>query len=141
MASNEIDVLSGLNDISTSIFTTVKGETLEDRKRVFNAIQSAERVADHLGKVIKIKDIVVQRVEISSTDEADGSVTTDVAPRVIFLADDGKAYVGLSNGLLRSAENILGVLGDPSTWGEPLAVKFAEKRGRNGFRFMTLDLA
>ena len=136
MASNEVSLLSGVTNVSESIFTTIKGSGIEERRRVFQAVQSATPIADMLGKVIKIADIVVQRVEITNDD---GS--PDETPRVVLLTDDGKAYAGLSSGLLRSVENILGIMGQPEDWGGPLAVKVTEKRGRSGFRFYTLDLA
>lgn len=136
MASQDITMLAGLTDESASYFSTITGEDMESRKTVFNAVQSAEPIANYVGKTIAIANIIVQRVEVTSEN---GEV--DVTPRVIFLDDKGKAYAGLSTGLLRSAENILHFLGDPSTWEEPVKVVVSEKRGRRGFRFYTLDLA
>lgn len=123
------------------MFTTVKGDNIDARKAVFTAINSAEQISkildDNKGKFsFKIKDIVVQTVEVEN--ETTGEVET--APRVIFLTPDGKAYAGTSLGLLSSVKNIINILGEPSSWPEPIEFSVCERRSRKGYKFMSLEI-
>lgn len=119
------------------VFTTVTGETLDDRVKVFNAINSSTPLADVLGDKLSIVDIVVQKVEVANTETCE----VEEAPRVILITKDGKALSATSKGMLSAIKNIISFLGAPSTWEKPLTFVATEKRGRNGYRFMTLDLA
>ena len=135
-----INVVTSLE--TTGMFTTVKGTDIESRKAVFTAVNSAEQITKVLESakdplLLKIKDIVVQTVEV--VNETSGEVET--APRVIFLTDDGKAYAGTSVGLLSSVKNIITILGEPSEWEKPILFQVVEKRSRKGFRFLSLEIA
>ena len=127
---------------TTGMFTTVKGTDIDSRKAVFTAVNSAEQITKVLEStkgplLLKIKDIVVQSVEV--VNETSGEVET--APRVIFLTDDDKAYAGTSIGLLSSVKNIITILGEPDTWESPIIFQVVEKRSRKGFRFLSLEFA
>ena len=67
------------------VFTTVTGETLDDRVKVFNAINSSTPLADVLGEKLSIVDIVVQKVEVANTETGE----VEEAPRVILITKDG----------------------------------------------------
>lgn len=119
------------------IFTTIKGDSIEDRMKLFSAVNDAEKLADHIGETLTVSNLVVQQVDV--TDETTGEISQQ--PRVIIITPEGKAYSAISVGLLSSVKNIVSFLGDPNDWPLPLTFKVVEKRGRNGYRFMTLELA
>lgn len=141
MTSTEIaNVTASLEN--AGMYSTVKGTDEASRKLLFNAVNSAESISELLsaskdGFTIKVSNIVIQQVDVAN--EVTGEVET--APRVIFIDDKGKAYSALSKGLLQSVRNIIGLLGEPSTWDAPIAFKVTEKKSRRGFRFMTLEIA
>ena len=60
----------------------------------------------------------------------------------VYLVDaDGTTYVSSSNGVIRSAIQIISMLGEPSTWDEPLTVVCRESNTAKGRRYKYLDLA
>ena len=62
--------------------------------------------------------------------------------RMIILVDDeGNAYHAISDGIFKSLQTYCGLLGNPNTWPEPVAIIVDEKRSRRGFKFMTIKLA
>lgn len=102
-----------------TVFSTIAGNDFETKLAVLQATTKSEPLADNLGKPIKLKDIVIQTIEM--TDDATGE--TGPVPRVILVSDDGTAYHAISMGVFRAVENIIGILGMPSTWPAPLPVK------------------
>lgn len=132
--SQALSVIKDYNE--TGIFTTIKGNSIEDKMSLFAAVNDAEKLSDNLNKEIAVSNIVVQQVDV--TDENSGEVTQQ--PRVIIIDDKGKAYSAISIGLLSSIKNIIAFLGDPNDWPKPIVFKTVEKRARNGYRFMALEL-
>lgn len=139
-ASSAMDVrgiVAGMAKGDLQMYSTVRGEDKASKLRVLAAITDSEALSDHLREKIELKDFIIQVIQMP--DEKTGEVN-DV-PRVVLLAADGKAYHAISSGILQSLRNYVGVLGDPNTWDEPVAVTCDEVKGRNGYRFMTLKLA
>lgn len=134
--SSALDKMAMLSS-GAGVYTTIVGTTLEARKSTLNAVTNAEPIADHLGETINLVHVVAQAVTV--VDEKSGESNDTV--RTILLADDGKAYAAISEGLLGSLRDIFGIMGEPNTWPEPLPVQVVEKRSRSGFRFMKIELA
>lgn len=118
---------------SNSVFSTITGNDPAARLAVFTATTDSAPLAENLGKVINLANIVVQVIDV--TDENSGEIST--VPRTILIDQDGTAYHAVSNGVFKSVENLLGIMGLPEQWGGPVPVKCVQ--GGTGTRkYMTL---
>lgn len=135
-STNKAIATIGSMSSGNAIMSTVRDDTLEGKKKTLAALTNAEPIADHLNETINLVHVVMQAVEL--TDEKTGEVTDNV--RTILLAEDGKAYAGVSNGLVGSLRDVFGIMGEPATWPEALPVQVVEKRGNKGFRFYKIEL-
>lgn len=134
--TNKAVATIGSMQSGSNIMSTVKDDTLDGRKQTLAALTNAEPIAEHLNETINLVHVVMQAVEL--TDEKTGEVTDNV--RTILLAEDGKAFAGVSNGLVGSLRDIFGIMGEPASWPEALPVQVVEKRGNKGFRFYKIEL-
>ena len=131
------DVQRAISAFSTNsgIYSTFKGSGFSDRKQIVDAITNAEPISDYLNTPIKLANFVIQEVTINDQGEA------REAPRVILVDESGQAYYGISFGLLSALRTITGVLGEPSSWPEPVTVLPVEEKTRAGYRVTTLKLS
>lgn len=150
--SNELATTSAptavqsLADGKQTVFSTIKGDSVEARLAVFAAVTASVPLDEHLGKPIKLANMVVQDVEMAQTesdgvtpvvDPSTGEVKTSIVPRTILIDADGVAYHAISKGLFRSVENLVGILGsDPDKWGGLSVV--ATREGNPGRKYFTL---
>lgn len=138
--SNENKAVATVNNMATgiaSVWSTFEGETQADKLKVLAALTNAEPIADNLNKKFNLANFVVQATSITDTETGE---LEDVV-RTVLVDDKGKAYAGVSNGLVKALENLVGILGHPSKWDAPIPVEVTEVRGRNGHRFYTLKIA
>ena len=127
--------LSGL--VTTNgIFTTVKGDDFASRRKIFSAVNDANPVSDLNGKPFTIADLVIEATEF--VNEKTGEVEPSV--RTIFITPDGDAYQAFSGPVFNAAKRLLGILGDPEMWPEPVQVCVTEE-GKGTNRFYKLALA
>lgn len=118
-------------------FSSITGSDMDARKRLYKAIAEAEQLSDHLGSTINLADVVV--MPVSSENDETGEI--EEYERTTLIDADGSAYAAGSSGVVTSLNNLFGVFGQPQTWAEPLAIRVVEKKGRKGFKFMTIELA
>ena len=135
------DVRKAISDIQSGevgIFSSLPADTFADKKVVLSHVTNSVSIteADLLGKPFKLAHFILQPVVM--TDEKTQELS-EVA-RVILVTDKGDAIHAMSGGLLKSLTNLTGLLGHPATWPEPLDVEVVERRSRNGYRFMTLNV-
>jgi len=128
--------IAGLNDSSAAFYTSIKGSDFAARKLIAAAQTKSVPLADNLNKEIALRNFIVQSVQLE--DEKSGEVND--APRVTLIDEDGTAYHATSVGLLSALRNIMSTLGEADTWPEAVPVRVVEQRGRNGYRFMTIEL-
>ena len=122
---------------ASAVWSTFKTETLEDKKKAYNAISDSEALQDHLRETLMLKDFVVQAATMIDDDGEELNVL-----RTILVTADGKAYHAISDGIFKALQNMTGLIGHPSEWpAEGIAVTVQEVKGRRGFRFMTIKLA
>lgn len=127
-------------EIDHSIFETQKlnegakirySSTFDD-VTLFNALNSSsESIADHFGKDIKVNHIVVTTAQVSS-DFNDDFAEKEDKPCVHFFCEDGLHLASVSNGIIRSAENLI-TCGFMPTPEAPIVIRFKEistKRGK-----------
>jgi hypothetical protein len=118
-----------------AVYSTIASETQADKVKTLNAVANALPIADHLDTPIKLANFVIQATSIAQDDGTESD-----AVRVILIDVEGNAYSAVSGGLMKSLQNIVGILGHPSTWDEPLEIAVTEVRGRKGFRFFTVKV-
>lgn len=118
-----------------SVVSSFQGEDFATKLTVLSAVDNSEAVADNLGKPIKVKNIIIQSVEM--LDETTKQMKAQ--PRLVFVAEDGKSYHAISSVLLRDVENWFGILGHPAAWEGPLTVKFVEV-GKAPRKFYTANV-
>ena len=127
--------LSGLTT-TNGIFTTVKGTDFDSRRKIFSAVNDAKPVSDLNGKPFVIADLVIEATEF--VNEKTGEVEPYV--RTIFITPDGDAYQAFSGPVFNAAKRLLGLLGEPESWPEPVKVRVTEE-GKGTNRFYKLALA
>jgi hypothetical protein len=129
--------VTNLADGVSSIYSTIAGDTREEKIQILDAVTNAEPVGDHLGETIALRHVIAQatQVEDANTGEMRDAV------RTIIIDDDGKAFAAVSDGMLMALQNIFGIMGNPNTWAEPLPITVVEVKGRKGFKFFTVRIA
>lgn len=138
MATDIATTDSPLSGLATTngIFTTVKGTDFDSRRKIFSAVNDAKPVSDLNGKPFVIADLVIEATEF--VNEKTGEVEPSV--RTIFITPDGDAYQAFSGPVFNAAKRLLGLLGEPESWPEPVKVRVTEE-GKGTNRFYKLALA
>lgn len=85
-------------------------ETEEDKKRLFNIVSMPdEKLKEHINQELKIEHVFFQEIEM--INKKTGELT--VAPRIIFIDDEGTSYSCVSNGIKTSIKNLMSIFGKP----------------------------
>lgn len=116
-------------------FSTFPTDNLEGQKLLYKATNASKLLRDFMETPLAVTAFV-----FSPT-----TVTTEVGDveqvMGVYLIDSaGTAYVSSSNGVIRSAMNIMSMFGDPEGWSEPLTVVCRETNTAKGRRFKFLDV-
>ena len=134
--TNAQGIIDAFQNPDAAVFSTIKVESFADRITVIKAMTNAKKLGDNLGKTFNLTGWTAQAVDVvQDSGELNPSV------RVVLMADDGTAYDCVSTGIAKALSNLQAVLGEPSSWPEPVKVKAVEEKGRRGFRYTTLVLA
>lgn len=107
----------------------------EGKKRLFNALNTAESLNNADIKQLTLSGIIVQPAE--RLDQATGEVT--VCEGTTFITADG-AYFSQSDGIARCAKNLIMAYGDDFAV-EPITIEFTERKlggGRTLKQFIVL---
>lgn len=136
-ASPEVgnEIVANFANTSNAMWASFNPETADEKALLFNAMNAPDvRIADHIGQVINVRDVVVEPVEI--VDEKTGEIRK--SPRVILIDTDGHTYSATSYGIYNALRRLSAIYGLP-TWegGIPVRVKQIA-RGAN--RIFTLDV-
>lgn len=113
-------------------FDTTTGE---GKKRLFNALNTAESLNDADIKQLTLSGIIVQPAE--RMDQATGEVV--MCEGTTFIAEQG-AYFSQSDGIARCAKNLIMAYGSDFA-AEPINIEFTERRlggGRKLKQFIVL---
>lgn len=129
IVENGVSVLSVSNSSNLQPYCSIKAENFEDRKKLFNYINSPnKKVSECINEVINLKDIYIGVVPI--TNEDTGEVTECM--RTVLIDTDGNAYQAVSSGIFNATRNLLYICGEPSDWECPITIKFRQlKKGVN----------
>lgn len=108
--------------------TEILWSTIDDKKAIFNAMQSGGSLKDIAGNVITVVGIV-QYKEIKEDGEA----------RVItaFITAEGETYGSVSDNVADAASALVATFGD-ITPENPIDVKAVSDTSKNGREFLTL---
>ena len=125
-----------VDDVRTcGYYATFSTEGMKGSKRLFSATNSAELLREYMETPITVADIVFSPTVITNeTGETDTVLGTYIIDK------DGNSYVSSSNGVARSAMQILSQFGMPDTWDEDLSVVCRESNTAKGRRFKFLDI-
>ena len=105
----------------TSMFCSIQGGTIEAKKAVFNASNNPDhKVGDYINKVIVVKDVLAELIEVKNEETGEMEVT----PRVVLIDVDGKSYQAVSKDIFNALKKAIAIFGSP-TWedGLPILVK------------------
>lgn len=116
-----------------AFYSSIKGDDLNAKVQTLEAMSNAENLADHLSETIKLANIIIQ--EVTLVNKETGKV--DDAPRITLIDEDGKSFVATSVGVFSSVKQLIGVAGEPGTWGQTIDVHFVEQ-GQKPRRYMTM---
>lgn len=132
-AGNEI--VSNFANTSGSMFCSFQPKSDDERAVLFNAMNAPDvRIADHIGQVINVRDVVVEPVEI--VDDKSGEIRT--SPRVILIDTEDHTYSATSYGIYNALRRLVSIYGLP-TWPNGIPVRVKQiARGAN--RIFTLDV-
>ena len=116
-------------------FSTFPTDNLEGQKLLYKATNASKLLRDFMETPLGITAFVFSpttvTTEIGDVEQVMGVYLVDSA---------GTAYVSSSNGVIRSAMNIMSMFGDPEGWPEPLTVVCRETTTAKGRRFKFLDV-
>lgn len=131
--SNEINIIEPTGTFVSSLPT----ESFDDKRRVLALLSGdATPLNTALETELGLADYIIQPIMLTNED---GNVVS--ATRTILLSDVGDLYTTVSDGVARAVRDIVTVLGDPSQWpNRRLPVRAVERRGRSGYRYMTLEV-
>lgn len=117
-------------------YTSIRAIDAESKKVIFNAINSAEKLKENIGKELALTNVIVQPTmgENEDTGEVEEYLRTNL------ICDDGTAYAAGSTGIVTALHNLFNVYGEPDTWDEPLVIKVVEKKSNRGRNFMTIEV-
>jgi hypothetical protein len=121
-----LDSLSGRKANVVSSFTGTDHGTLI---KVAQAVGNAEPIRDHLGETFNLTNYVAQATEVESLANPG---TMDQVVRIVLVDDEGQAWAGISVGIAKSIENLVGIVGQPSQWPAPVPIKVVSKQGKRG---------
>lgn len=126
-------------EVDHSIFETQKlnegakirySSTFDD-VTLFNALNSSsESIADHFGEDIKVLNIVITTAQVSS-DFNDDFAEKEDKPCVHFFCENDLHLASVSNGIIRSAENLI-TCGFMPTPEAPIVIRFKEIKTKRG---------
>ena len=133
--NNELAIVMSQPAGSVVCTVQVNEGDIETAKIVYNALNNpTHKLADFIGEVIEVKDVLVKAVDIA--DEATGELSR--APQIVLIAADGTSYFAMSKGVYNSINNAVMVFGSP-TWEPAIPFKVVQEKVGRG-RMLKLDM-
>lgn len=128
-----VDLVEQLKNPNGQFYCSIKNDgTRKTKIAIFNAVNGAdESVADHIGEVLEIVNVVAHPVEL--VDEETGVVVN--ALRTVLIDKNGKTYTAVSQGITSALAKIFSIVGTPEdgAWElEPVKMKIRQVKTRNG---------
>ena len=127
--------LANLTRGTVSGYSSIQGNSFEDRVTLINAISAATPVADELGKPFLLKDVVIESVTLAN--ERTGELQE--VPRITFIDDKGRALAATSDVLFKDVKRTFAILSTPNNWPAPVPVVINKEKAKVG-SFFTLQV-
>lgn len=128
-----------LTEVDNSIFKVqnegegqaVRYSTTFEDTDLFNAVNGgSEPVKNYLGKEVEVTDIIITSADVAEDINNEDSPVVS-KPCVHFLCSDGKHLATLSNGVIKSAKNLIACGFAPSKE-SPITIKFKTIETKKG---------
>lgn len=112
--------------------------TKEEKKILFKAMNNPDRhLKECVNMKIKVKNIYCESVEL--TNENTGEV--NIAPRIVLIDEKGIGYQSVSMGVYGAVKKLLQLMGEPSTWDEPVEIMVKQVTKGADKNILTFELA
>ena len=135
VVNNKENFVEELKASHNVMFCSVNQDQEGSKALVFKAMNNpSNRVADFIGKRIKIKDIFVESVDIENEETG----VIDTVPRIIIFEDKNETYEAVSRGLFNALQKLISVFGMP-TYDEPIEIEIKQKAVKKG-SMLTFDI-
>lgn len=122
------------NPFDKGYYSSLKLETKEDKKRMYNALESCDNLLNNcVGQEINLKDIYIE-----SYNQTDDNGDSHAKYRTILFDDQGTSYVTTAYGVYNALRKIVSIYGEPTTWSEPLKVQVIKRPIGKGRETLTL---
>lgn len=110
--------------------------TQREKAQLYNATNNtSKRVKDLVNTEIKLRNVYVEVV--NCTDSITGEVIK--CPRIVLIDDENTGYVCVSVGIFSALKKLFTIFGEPSTWEEPVKIRFRQVSTSNNKSVLTFD--
>ena len=130
--SNEI---ANMSKGQLGLFSTITGDSFEDKASLLNALSNSEPVAENLKSTIELVNVVIEAVDMA--DETSGEIKAQ--PRIVLIDKAGNAFHAISGPAYRDVKRLLAVMGHPNTWPAPLPIHVVQE-GQGTRKYFTVKL-
>ena len=135
VVNNKENFVEELKESHNVMFCTVNQDEPHSKALVFKAMNNpSNRIADFIGKRIKIKDIFIECVDIENEETG----VIDTVPRIVIFDDNNETYEAVSRGLFNALQKLISVFGMP-TYEQPIEIEIKQKAVKKG-SMLTFDI-
>ena len=106
------EVIDGFKANDLALYSSYQGDSFEDRLAISRAITNSTALAESLGEVLQVANVVIHAVEVKDTET--GEMVEQA--RTVLIDVEGNAYHAISGVIVKRLRDIIGVIGEPSTW-------------------------
>lgn len=138
MVDNELTVTNGNNfaaNGSNAVSHFFDTTTMDGKMALYNAMQTSDRVDEHLNEPLHVTNVLAQAVEVANQETGEINSST----RVVIHAEEGD-FAASSPTLAHAFGNLFAIFGTPDKWAAPITLKVVEKKSRRGYKFFDLEL-
>lgn len=138
MVDNELTVTNGNNfaaNGSNAVSHFFDTTTVDGKMALYNAMQTSDRVDEHLNEPMHVTNVLAQAVEVANQETGEINSST----RVVIHAEEGD-FAASSPTLAHAFGNLFAIFGTPDKWAAPIVLKVVEKKSRRGYKFFDLEL-
>lgn len=110
--------------------------TQREKAQLYNATNNtSNRIKDLVNTEINLRNVYVEVV--NCTDSLTGEIIK--CPRIVLIDDQNVGYVCVSVGIFSALKKLFTIFGEPSTWEEPVKIKFRQVSTSNNKSVLTFD--
>ena len=133
--------LALLNGSSVRTMSSLKNNTVEEKKALYNATEKANfMLKDCVNKEINLMNVYIEEREKDEINQETGEIRKDLKYRIILFDDKNVSYVTGSYGIANSLAKIFQLFGKPEEWSEPIPVKVVNKTLKDNKTSLSLEI-